>query len=102
MSSFKTKDLPKNLLTAMTDHNLADGEILFDQNEVANAIFVVDYSFAIAIDSYPKPAKKNARGLIPRAKLQLNFTTHNHTKLVRSITMLNKFHQNGVLVRTFI
>ncbi|MBE9213476.1 Crp/Fnr family transcriptional regulator [Plectonema cf. radiosum LEGE 06105] len=43
MSSFKIKDLPKNLLAAMTHHNLADGEILFYQNEVANAVFVVDY-----------------------------------------------------------
>ncbi|MEA5594624.1 Crp/Fnr family transcriptional regulator [Rivularia sp. UHCC 0363] len=42
MSSFKTKDLPENLIDAMTVHDLADGEILFYQNEVANAIFIVD------------------------------------------------------------
>jgi CRP/FNR family transcriptional regulator, dissimilatory nitrate respiration regulator len=42
MNVFKIEELPTDLQTAVTYHNLADGEILFYQNEPSTAIFVVD------------------------------------------------------------
>ncbi|MEB3216231.1 MAG: Crp/Fnr family transcriptional regulator [Nostocales cyanobacterium 94392] len=43
MSKFDPKDLPVNLLATVTYHNLADDEILFNRNEVADAVFIVDH-----------------------------------------------------------
>jgi CRP/FNR family transcriptional regulator, dissimilatory nitrate respiration regulator len=42
MNKFKIEQLSADLQTAITYHNLADGEILFCQNEPSKAIFVVD------------------------------------------------------------
>jgi CRP/FNR family transcriptional regulator, dissimilatory nitrate respiration regulator len=42
MDSFTIDQLPADLKSAMTYHNLADGEILFCQNEPAKAIFMVE------------------------------------------------------------
>jgi CRP/FNR family transcriptional regulator, dissimilatory nitrate respiration regulator len=42
MSRFQLEQLPSDLQTAIAYRNLAEGEILFSQNDPAQAIFVVD------------------------------------------------------------
>jgi CRP/FNR family transcriptional regulator, dissimilatory nitrate respiration regulator len=42
MNSFKIEQLSAELKSAITYHNLADEEILFYQNELAKAIFMVE------------------------------------------------------------
>jgi CRP/FNR family transcriptional regulator, dissimilatory nitrate respiration regulator len=42
MSRFQLEQLPSDLQTAIAYQNLAEGEILFSQNDPAQAIFVVD------------------------------------------------------------
>ncbi len=42
MSRFKLEQLPSDLQNAIASRNLAEGEILFSQNDPAQAIFVVD------------------------------------------------------------
>jgi CRP/FNR family transcriptional regulator, dissimilatory nitrate respiration regulator len=56
MNKFKIEQLSADLQTAITYHNLADGEILFCQNEPSKAIFVVD-SGCIKLINYTEQGK---------------------------------------------